>query len=578
MKFALSVPDWVPRWRSFFPIVDVLGRYKRRDLSHDLFAGLVVSVITVPQAIAYAFLAGLPPQAGLYASVVPPLLYAVLGSSPSLAVGPVAVIAIMVAEAVRAHAAAFSDAYLGVTAVICLQSAITLWLLRLTQMGGIVNLLSHPVISGFINAAAIMIILSQLTALTGIPSVDGSPFTQARHLVADFSAVNPVVLAIGCTSIVVLWLVQRYGFFLVLPFLRRVGRNHPITRTGPMLVAIAAIAAVAAFGLDQRYAVATVGPIDGGLPALAWPPFDLALWLDLMPASAMIALVAYVQSFSIGTQLAQRKRKRLNPNQELIALGAADFGAAFTGGMPVAGSLSRSTGGGRTPLTGVFCALFVLVTVLWLTPYFAALPHAALAAIIIMSVSDFIDFSPVYRYWKFYRHDSITHIVSLLGVLLFGVERGLLIGILVAVALFVRRSSRPHIAIVGRVGDSAHFRSELRYQVATHPHVMAVRIDENLYFANASLVETRLLRLVSRNPKIRHLLLVCSSINFIDTSGLEMLERIDRALIRSDVKLHLSEVKGPVMDQLNASDLPRELSGQIFFTTDEAMRELETVA
>ena len=192
MKFAFSVPDWVPHWRSYFPIVDVLGKYKRRDLSHDLFAGLVVSVITVPQAIAYAFLAGLPPQAGLYASIVPPLLYAALGSSPSLAVGPVAVIAIMVAEAVRAHASAFSDAYLGVTAVICLEAAITLWLLRLTQMGGIVNLLSHPVISGFINAAAIMIILSQLTALTGIPAIDGSPFAQARHLVTDISALNPV--------------------------------------------------------------------------------------------------------------------------------------------------------------------------------------------------------------------------------------------------------------------------------------------------------------------------------------------------------------------------------------------------
>jgi sulfate permease, SulP family len=575
MKFALTVPDWASHWRNHVPIVDVLARYKRRDLSHDLFAGWVVSVITVPQAIAYAFLAGLPPQAGLYASIVPALLYAVLGSSPSLAVGPVAVIAIMVAEAVRTHAPAFSDAYLGVTAIICMQSAFTLWLLRLTKMGGIVNLLSHPVISGFINAAAIMIILSQLTALTGIPSADGSPFAQVRHLLTDLSAINPFALAIGCASFLVLWLVQRFGFYLVLPFLRRVGRNHPITRIGPMVVALLAIGAVLAFGLDHRFGVATVGPIDGGLPTLAWPPFDLALWLDVMPASAMIALVAYVQSFSIGTQLAHRKRQRINPNQELVALGAADFGAALTGGMPVAGSMSRSTGGGRTALTGVFCSLFVLVTVLWLTPYFSALPHAALAAIIIMSVSDFIDFSPVYRYWKFYRHDSITHVAALLAVLMFGVERGLLIGILVAVALFVRRSSRPHIAIVGRIGDSAHFRSELRHQVATHPHVMAVRIDENLYFANASLVETRLLRLVSRNAKIRHLLLVCSSINLIDTSGLEMLERVDRELMRSDVKLHLSEVKGPVMDQLNASNLPRELSGRIFFTTDEAMRDLE---
>ena len=570
MKFTF----YVPHWRSYFPIIDTLGNYKRRDLSHDVFAGLVVGVITVPQAIAYAFLAGLPAEAGLYASVVPPLIYAVLGSSQGLSVGPVAVIAIMVAEAVRAHAPAFSDAYLGVTAAICLQSGITLWLLRMTQMGGIINLLSHPVISGFINAAAIMIILSQLTAFTGIPAIDGSPFAQARHLVTDFAAINPVTLAIGCASLALLWVVQRYGYYLVLPFLRRVGRHHPVTRIGPMLVAIASVAAVAGFGLDHRFGIATVGDVPAGLPQLTWPSFDLAMWLDVMPASAMIALVAYVQSFSIATQLAQRKRQRVNSNQELIALGAANIGAAFSGGMPIAGSMSRSSGGGRTRLSGVFSVVFIAATLLWFTPLFGALPHAALAAIIIISVSDFIDFKPIYRYWKFYRHDSVTHIVALLGVLAFGVERGLLIGMLVAVALFIRRSSRPHIAIVGRIGDSAHFRSQRRYDVVTHPHVTAVRIDENLYFANANLVEERLLRLVSRNPNIRHLLLVCSAINFIDTSGLKMLERLEQELTRHDVRLHLSEVKGPVMDQLNAADFPETLSGRIFFTTDEAMRAL----
>ena len=561
-------------WLSYFPIIAALRNYRRREFSHDFFAGLMVGIIAVPQAIAYAFLAGLPPQAGLYASVVPPLLYAVLGSVPRLSVGPVAVIAIMVAEAVRAHAPAFSDAYLGTTTVICVQAGITLWLLRLTQMGGIINLLSHPVISGFINAAAIMIILSQLTALTGIPALGGSGLAQARHLVTDLTAVNFVTLAIGCTSLALLWIVQRYGFYLVLPFLRRVGRQHPITRTGPMLVALLSIGAVVWFGLDQRYAVATVGELRAGLPVLTLPPLDVALWIELMPASAMIALVAYVQSFSIGTRLAQRNRQRLDSNQELIALGAANIAAAFSGGMPIAGSLSRSTGGGHTPLTGVICVGFIVVTLLWFTPYFAALPHAALAAIIIISVSDFIDFKPVYRYWKFYRHDSITHVVALLGVLLFGVERGLLIGIVVAVALFVRQSSRPHIAIVGRVGDTAAFRNQRRYAVTTVPHVLAVRIDENLYFANANLVEERLLHLVARHADVRHVLLVCSAINFIDTSGLGMLERINEELARKDVLLHLADVKGPVMDQLKTSSLPAELSGSIFFTTDEAMRDL----
>jgi SulP family sulfate permease len=574
MKLAL----YVPNWRSYVPIVGALEKYTRRDFWADLFAGFVLSVIAVPQGIAYAFLAGLPPSAGLYASIVPALLYTVLGSSRTLAVGPVAVTAIMVAEAVRSHAPAFSDAYLGVTGIVCVESGLALWFLRVTQMGGIVDLLSHPVISGFINAAAIMIILSQLPALTGIAAIDGNSFAQARQLVAHLAQTNWPTLAVGVGSFVLLWVVEQYGYVAALPFQRRVGRHHQLTRIGPMVVAVVSVGTVLAFGLHTRYGVATIGAIPSGTPSLTWPPLDAALWIDVMPASAMIALVAYVQSFSIATQLARRKHQRVDADQELIALGAANVAAAFTGAMPVAGSMARSSGGARTPLTGAFGALFVLIAALWLTPFFGELPHAALAAIVIMAAIDFIDFSPIFRYWRFYRHDSITHVVALLGVLLFGVERGLLIGIVVAIALFVRRSSRPHIAIVGRIGDSAHFRSQLRYRVATQPHVLAVRIDENLYFANANRVETRLLRLISRDANIRHLVIVCSAINFIDTSGLEMLSRLARELGRQDIRVHLSDVKGPVMDQLTAANFAKTLSGKIFFTTDAAMRELASTA
>jgi len=570
MKLALDIPHW----RSYFPIVDALSKYTRRDFSHDLFAGFVLCVIAIPQGIAYAFLAGLPPSAGLYASVAPAVLYALFGSSRTLAVGPVAVIAIMVAEAVRTHAPAFSDAYVGVTAIVCVEAGLALWFLRITQMGGIVDLLSHPVISGFINAAALMIILSQLTALTGIAAIDGNSFVQARHLIAHLGDTKLLTLAIGVASFALLWIVQRYGYVAALPFQRRVGRHHQMTRIGPMVVALVSVGAVVAFGLDSRYGVATIGAIPAGLPKPSLPPLDPTLWIELMPAAAMIALVTYVQSFSIATQLARKKHQRIDADQELVALGAANVAAALTGGMPVAGSMSRSSGGSRTPLTGAFGALFVSIALLWLTPFFGAVPHAAIAAIVIMAAVDFIDFSPIYRYWHFSQHDSVTHVVALLGVLLFGVERGLLIGIVVAIALFVRRSSRPHIAIVGRVGDSAHFRSQLRYQVATHPHVMAVRVDENLYFANANRVESRLLRLVGRDSNIRHLLIVCSAINFIDTSGLAMLERIGRELERQDVRLHLSDVKGPVMDQLKAVNFPAKLSGKIYFTTDEAMHAL----
>ncbi len=574
MKFELRVPQW----RTYIPILDVVKTYRRRDFGHDLVAGLVVGFITLPQAVAYAFLAGLPPTAGLYACLVPMVIYAVLGSSRELVVGPVAVAAIMVAEALRQHAPAYSDAYLGVTTVVALQAGVLLWLLRVTQMGGIVNLLSHPVISGFVNAAALLIILSQLSAFLGVEANHGTPFQQTIALADHLPDLNIVAALIGIASFTVLWVTRRYAFYLVLPFLRRVGRQHPITRTGPIWVSIAAISAVAVLGLDTRFGVETVGFVPPGLPSLTIPPFDLDLWVALLPNSALIALVAYIESYSIGTTLAGRKHRRINSNQELIALGGANIGAAFTGAYPVAGSFSRSTinvdAGARTPMSSMFCAGVILVTLIWLTPYFEHLPHAALAAIIIMSVADIIDFSPIHGHWKFYRHDTYTHVVTLVTVLVFSVEVGLLVGILVAVALFVRRSSKPHLAIVGRIGDSAHFRSRARHEVTTHPHVVAVRIDENLYFANANDVENRLLKILQRAPECRHLLLVCSAVNFIDTSGLDMLLQLNRNLERNGIRLHLSDVKAPVMDQLRATELLDTLTGSVFFTTDQAMRDL----
>ncbi|NJN52058.1 MAG: SulP family inorganic anion transporter [Gammaproteobacteria bacterium] len=243
-----------------------------------------------------------------------------------------------------AHACpAFSEAYLGIATIVALQAGILLWLLRVTQMGGIVNLLSHPVITGFVNAAALLIILSQLSAFIGVDAAHGTPFQQAIDLANRLPDLNVVAALIGIVSFAILWVTRRYAFYLVLPFLRRVGRQHPITRTGPIWVSLGAIAAVTYFALDTRFGVDTVGFVPPGLPKLTIPPFDLGLWLELLPNSALIALVAYVESYSIGTTLAGRKHRRINSNQELIALGAANIGAAFTAAYPVAGSFSRST-------------------------------------------------------------------------------------------------------------------------------------------------------------------------------------------------------------------------------------------
>jgi SulP family sulfate permease len=569
----------VKNWQSYLPLLGILRRYQRADFSHDLVAGLVVGVITVPQAIAYAFLAGLPPQAGLYACLAPMVIYAILGSSKHLVVGPVALAALMVAATVSEHAPQHSDAYLGITTVLCLQAGIILWLLRLTKMGGVVNLLSHPVITGFINAAAFLIIVSQLNAFTGIPNGQATdPFARTWALLTDLGSLNPVTLAIGLATILLLWTVRIFGVRVARYLISSISLESPIARAGPALAAVLGILIVSMGDLDTLYGVATVGLVPSGLPELTIPPFDLDLWLELAPASAMIALVAFVESYSVGTSLATKERTRLNSHQELIALGAANIGAAFTGAYPVAGSFSRSSvnyqSGARTPVSSLVCMVVIVLTLLLFTPLFANLPQATLAAIVMVSVVGLVDLSSIVRHWKIYRQDSITEIVTLGTVLVFGVEAGLITGVALSIAFFVRRSSRPHLTLVGRIVNTEQFRAAKRYDVETFEHVAAVRIDENIYFANANNIESKLQKIVQRRPQTRHVLLVCSAVNIVDISGIEMLLRFNDNLQQLGVKLHLSDVKAPVMAQFESSEFPVKLSGSVFFTTDQAMRDL----
>ncbi|HEX7036770.1 MAG TPA: sulfate permease [Pseudomonadales bacterium] len=569
----------VKNWQSYVPILGVIRRYQREDLQHDLLAGLILGVVTIPQAIAYAFLAGLPPEAGLYASLAPAVLYAVLGSSRQMVVGPVAITALMVAAAVGEYAPLHGFSYLEVTAVLSLQAGIILWLLRLSQMGGLVNLLSHPVITGFVNAAAILIVVSQLPALTGIGSGNASdPFHQLLTMAAHLRELNPAVVLIGAAALIVLLLVRDYGVPMLRRFRRDVSDEHPISRIGPMLVTVLAAAAVVLWNLDTAYGVAVIGHLPSGLPEVTRPPFDWAMWLDVAPASAMIALVAYVESYSIGATLATRQRTRINSHQELIALGAANVSAAFTGGYPVAGSFSRSSvnyeAGARSQVSALICVLLIVLALLLLTPAFERLPHAALAAIVVVSVIGLIDVRSLRRHWRIHREDSITELATLITVLLVGVEAGLLTGVALSIAFFIRTSSRPHIVIVGRIPNTEHFRSARRYDVETFPHVAAIRIDENIYFGNANQIENKLLKIIQRRPGTRHVLLVMNAVNMIDVSGLEMLYRLNQNLESLGIKLHLSEVKGPVMSQLEVTDFTMRLTGSVFFTTDQAMRDL----
>ena len=567
------------RWQQWIALVQSLKVYTRADFSSDLSAGVVVGMVTVPQAVAYAYLAGLPPQAGLYACLLPMLIYACLGSSRHLVVGPVAVAALLVAAAIAQHAPDYGNAHLMISSVLCLQVGLILLALNLFKMGGLVTLLSHPVITGFVNAAALLIIVSQLPAITGI-SIDqtSSPLLQVSALLKSVDGLNATTLTIGVTALLFLLcsktLIQR---LLTLVGLR--GDDHPLTKTGPLWAALAGILCVSTLGLSG--ATETVGAVPQGLPTLAWPSMDLALWLALLPSAAVIAVITYIESYSIGATLAAKEREQVRPNQELIALSAANIGAALSSAYPVAGSFSRSgvnyAAGARSPVSSIICAVIIVCTLLFFTEAFVDLPKAALAAIVMVSVLNLIDLDSWRRNWSSYRQDCWTEWATAVGVLALGVEVGLLFGVLLSVAFFLRGASNPVITQIGRLGDSEQFRSAKRYSVTLHHHVLALRVDENIFFANATQIEARVVGRALRRRGTQDVVLACGSVNRIDSTGLTMLLRVSRTLADAGIHFHLSEIKGPLMQALSPTNLAENISGEIFFSNDEAMRALTEV-
>lgn len=579
MKLSLWVKVGLRDWRNYVPLVPTLTHYQRDDLGHDLTAGLVVGMVTIPQAVAYAFLAGVPPEAGLYACLVPMLLYALFGSSKQLVVGPVAVAALMVAATVSEYAPRYSVTYMEITSIICVQAGLMLLLLRLSRMGGLVNLLSHPVITGFVNAAAILIIVSQLPAFTGIDVERSSqPFQTLTQVLTHLHETQFEVLLFAVTTLAVLLLFPHITLFCARLFSHPITNQHPITKVGPMIVAVGGGLLAWLLGLHEHLPV--VGAIPSGLPQFTIPQlnqaFDLDLWIDLMPAAFIIAVVSYIESYSIGASLAARKQSRVNSHQELIALGAANVGAAFTGAYPVAGSFSRSSvnfyAGGRTQVSSLVCAVVVVFALLFLTDLFRYLPHAILSAIVMVSVLGLMDLKNGREHWALHREDVITEYATLILVLFMGVEVGIIAGVLLSIAFFIRTSSRPNITQVGRLGETEHFRSIKRFDVETVTNVLALRVDENIYFGNAAQIEDKFLKRGQRRKGTKHLLMVCSSVNMIDATGLQMLQRLNANLAQTGIQFHMSDIKGTLMPIIEGADLEQALTGKIFFTADRAMK------
>lgn len=573
----MSTPErHFPRW---LPIARWLSGYHREYFAADLVAGFVTAVLLIPQGLAFALLAGLPPHVGLYASILPPLVYAVFGTSRTLAVGPVSVASIMVAEALRGLPADADP--VAAALVLALLCGAVLLALGVARLGLLANFLSHPVLSGFTSAAAIIIILSQTPALLGVRWPAELPFTQLGAVLAEtVGAINPATLAIGAMSVALLLFSGRPLERLLNLLGLTPARARVLARTAPLVVVAIATLLVAAMHLDTAHGVAVVGALSNAMPHLGivWPAWTVIV--ELLPSATLIGLVGYVESISIAKTLANRRRETIDANQELIALGAANLAAAASGAMPVAGGLSRTVvnfnAGARTQMASIITAVLVALAAWLFSPLLQHVPKAALAAIIIVAVSRLVDVSAARSAWKYDRGDGLVLLATAAFVLVVGLDVGLLAGLVLSLLVYIGRASRPHIAELGRMPGTEHFRNVKRYDyLETWPDLLLLRVDEHLSFANTAWLEETLMNRVAGSPRLKHLILVASGINGIDTSGLETLSRLALSFKEAGITLHLAEVKGPVMDRLKRSHLLAEMApGRVFISAHEAVNAL----
>ncbi len=567
------------RW---LPLAGWLAHYDRHSLGRDLLAAVIVSVMLVPQALAYALLAGLPAQVGLYASMLPLVLYALFGTSSTLAVGPVAIISLMTASAIAGMSGADGAALstpemLSAALLLAFLSGAMLIAMGLLRLGVLVNFISHPVISGFMTASGILIIASQLGPLTGLSLSGGNLIAMGESLSAGGQGLHWPTLVIGVGCLAGLILARRYLKQGLMALGMRASAAGMLCKTTPILAVI--LTSLLTWGLQfGEQGMALVGSVPGGLPTLSLPSFVSNDWSGLLLSALLISVVGFVESLALAQTLAARRRQRIDPDKELIALGVSNMGAGISGGMPISGGLSRSVvnfdAGAATPLAGAFTAIGILLASLWLTDWLAWLPRATLAAIIIVATTSLIDLAAIKRTFRYSKGDGAALLVTLIITLAHGVESGIIVGIVVSLGLYLKRTSQPHSALVGRVPGSEHFRNVERHEVETDPELAILRIDESLYFANARYLEDTVLALMAERPSLKHLVLACQAVNLIDASALESLEVINERLSAAGVQLHLSEVKGPVMDRLKCSELPANLGGDIYLSTFDAWQAL----
>ena len=561
------------------PLPDWLKTYQSQFIAGDITAGLIVTVMLIPQSLAYAMLAGLPPEIGLYASLLPMVAYALFGSSMTLAVGPVAVSSLMTASALMPMASQGSAEYVSLSILLALLSGLMLLAAGFLRLGFLAWFLSHPVISGFISGSAILIAIGQLKYLLGLQFSSSGVVSSLNKLGLHLHETNTTTALLGLGAVVFLFFARNY----LGPLLKQLGisakSSDLITKLAPMAVVIVSTALVASYGLDQTDKVSIVGRVPGGLPSIALPSIQWeqihTLWLPAL----LISLVGFVESVSVGQSLALKRGQRIDPNRELVGIGAANVASALSGGFPVTGGFARSvvnfSAGAQTPAAGIVSAVLMAIVIAGLTDWFYYLPQAVLSATIIVAVTGLIDTHTLKEAWHYDKADAIALLLTFSGVIVFGVEEGIVIGVAMSLAVLVWRSSHPHMALVGRVPGTEHFRNIERHQVDVFPGLIALRIDESIYFANSQLIAEKIEGLLSENPATNCVLLILSAVNQLDTTALSMLTELEKTLAARNITLQFAEVKGPVQDRLQQTELGERMQNKIFLSTHQAFLDYQ---
>ncbi|SFL17054.1 sulfate permease, SulP family [Pseudovibrio ascidiaceicola] len=567
-------------FRRYLPVLTWGRNYNKDSFSNDMIAAVIVTIMLIPQSLAYALLAGLPPEAGLYASILPIILYAIFGTSRALAVGPVAVVSLMTAAAIGQIADSGTAGYAIAALTLAMLSGGILLLMGVFKLGFLANFLSHPVIAGFITASGVLIASSQLKHILGVDAKGHTLVEIVFSIWEHLGEANLATILIGVSATLFLFWVRKGMKPMLLSMGLKPRLADVLTKAGPVAAVVVTTAVTWIFGLEQA-GVKIVGAVPQSLPPLSMPSFSSELIGALFIPALLISIIGFVESVSVAQTLAAKKRQRIDPDQELIGLGAANLGAAFTGGYPVTGGFARSVvnfdAGAETPAAGAYTAVGLAIAAVSLTPLIFFLPKATLAATIIVAVLSLVDFSILKHSWSYSKSDFSAVAATILLTLGFGVETGVSAGVILSIGLYLYKTSRPHIAEVGLVPGTEHFRNVNRHDVLTTPELLTIRIDESLYFANARFLEDYIYDRAVDDEHLKHVVLQCSAVNEVDLSALESLEAINHRLQDAGISLHLSEVKGPVMDRLQRSHFLDELTGKVFLSQYQAQEELASV-